>query len=532
MMQIPPSPVFRLAAFVLKIAALVVLMTPFVRAADAPSTPNIVIILADDLGWGSVSCYGADGRLIRTPNIDRLAREGRRFTDANAPASVCTPTRYALLTGRYCWRTSLKYETLNTFAPLLIEPGRVNMASMLKAHGYNTAAIGKWHLGYGDARNDPKWRVDYEAELKPGPLELGFDYHFSVPQNHGDVTGVYVENHFVYGLRSGKIPADMKLPGPVPDDENFAPTYYSEMQQGKGHEPIKIDAPRRVDDRVMPELTDQAIHWIEQQKAGKPFFLYFAPVAVHEPVTPSKEMKGTSAAGIFGDWIHELDRTVGRVLDTLDKQNLTKDTLVIFTSDNGGVFEMTQKRPETDAARAGLAVNGPYRGGKTHIYEGGMKEPFIARWPGKIPAGTSCDEMINLVDVLATTAAIVGEKLPPASQGAGDSYNILPALLGEKLDHSLRPDMIVHSNDGVFAIRQGPWKWVEGVPAKVVSAARKAHDAELKRQLFNLQDDPGETKDVSTEHPEVVKELETLLHQYRDAGYSRGLTAVSPAPAS
>ena len=497
----------------------------FAIAAEGTSTPNIVIILADDLGYGSVGCFGAESRLVRTPNIDRLANEGRRFTDANTTSSVCTPTRYSLLTGRYCWRTSLKYETLSTFGPLLIEPGRLNMASMLKAHGYATASIGKWHLGYGDAKHDPKYRTDYTAELVPGPLELGFDYHFSVPQNHGDITGVYVENHFVYGLRSGKIPAGMKLPGPVPDDENFAPTYYSEMQQGKGRKPIAIDAPRRIDDHVMPELTDQAVKWLGQQKPGRPFFLYFAPVAVHEPVTPSKELKGTSEAGIFGDWIHELDRTVGRVLDALDKLHLTQDTLVIFTSDNGGIFEpASAARPEMLAVKAGLAVNGTWRGGKTHVYEGGFKVPFIVRWPGKVPAATECKEMISMADVMATTAAIVGETLPPPDKAAEDSYSFLPALLGDKSAPPPRHDMIVHSNDGVFAIRQGPWKWIEGVHVKEINkkpALLKAHASEFVRQLYNLQDDPKETTDVSAQHPEVVKELEALLRKYRDQGFSR-----------
>ena len=511
--------------------AAVVLASALAPAAEPHARPNVVIILADDLGYGSVGCFGADDKLVRTPNIDRLAQEGRRFTDANTTASVCTPTRYSILTGRYCWRTALKYETLSTFAPLLIEPSRYNLASMLKGHGYNTAAIGKWHLGYGFANNDPKYRVDYTAELKPGPLEMGFDYHFSVPQNHGDITGVFVENHFVYGLRSGKIPTGMKLPGPVPDDENFAPTYFSEMQQGRGQTPVEIDAPRRVDDRVMPELTDQAVRWIEEQKAGTPFFLYFAPVAVHEPVTPSRDTKGTSKAGIFGDWIHELDRTVGRVLDALDRQGLAQNTLVIFTSDNGGIFEPANKtRPESVAAQAGLAVNGPWRGGKTHVFEGGFKVPFIARWPGRIPAGTESREMISLADILATTAAVVGETLPPAGKAAEDSYSFLPALLGESGDAPMRPDMIVHSNDGVFAIRKGPWKWIEGVPVPQIGPAlRKAHAPEFHRQLYNLADDPMETNDVSEQHPEVVKELEALLNQERDAGHTRDLPRVAAA---
>ncbi len=225
------------------------------------------------------------------------------------------------------------------------------------------------------------------------------------------------------------------LPGPAPDDDNFSATYTSEMQQGRGKKPIGIDAPRRKDDHVMPELTDQAVKWIGQQKRDKPFFLYFAPVAVHEPVTPSKDTKGSSAAGIFGDWIHELDRTVGRVLDALEKQHLTQDTLVIFTSDNGGIFEpAAATRPEMLAVKAGLAVNGVYRGGKTHVFDGGFRVPFVVRWPGKVPVESTCTDMISMADVLATTAAILGDKLPAPSAGAEDSHSFLPALLDEKID--------------------------------------------------------------------------------------------------
>lgn len=192
------------------------------RQAEKP--PHIVVIVADDYGYGSSGCYGADGKLIRTPNIDRLAREGRRFTDANTTSSVCSPTRYSVMTGRYCWRTSLTHEVLGTFSPLHIETNRLTLASLLKRQGYSTAAVGKWHLGYGAADDSPKWRTDYASELSPGPLDVGFDYHFGVPSNHGDLTGVYVENRFVYGLRSGAIPAHMKA-SPVPDADNFKATY-------------------------------------------------------------------------------------------------------------------------------------------------------------------------------------------------------------------------------------------------------------------------------------------------------------------
>lgn len=494
--------------------------------------PNIVVILADDYGYGSAGCYGADPKLVRTPAIDRLAREGRRFTDANTTSSVCSPTRYSLLTGRYCWRTTLTHEVLGTFSPLHIEPGRLNLASLLKAYGYRTAAIGKWHLGYGRSDGSPRWRTDYTAELSPGPLDVGFDYHFGVPSNHGDVAGVFVENRFVYGLRSGKIPPGMKLPGPDPDDDRFKATYTGEDMERKTAQPIAIDAPRRVNDRVMDVLTEKAVRWLEQQKPGAPFFLYFAPVAVHNPISPSRATAGTSAAGPYGDWIHELDRSVGAVLDALDRLGFTQNTLVLFTSDNGGVFKpFITDSLQTKAFQAGLRVNGPLRGGKHNIWEGGFRVPFIVRWPGHAPAVTVCDEMVSLADLLATTAAILGEKLPPADQAAEDSYNILPAILGASYNQPLRPDMIVHSADGVFAIRRGPWKYVEGIPAHDIKpGSRKTRADEFRPQLYNLREDLAETKDLSAQHPQIVRELAALLDRYRDGGFSRKLPPLAAKP--
>ncbi len=492
-------------------------------AAAATAKPNIVVILADDYGYGSAGCYGADPRLIRTPAIDRLATEGRRFTDANTTSSVCSPTRYSVLTGRYCWRTSLTHEVLGTFSPLHIETNRLNMASLLKKHGYNTAAVGKWHLGYGDAKGSLMFRTDYTAELSPGPLDIGFDYHFGVPSNHGDLTGVFVENRYVYGLRSGKIPEGMKLPGPDRDAPDFKATYGPNDTENARAKILDLDAARRKNERVMAVLTRKAVDWIGRQPKDRPFFLYFTPVAVHNPVTPDQDLAGKSAAGLYGDWIHELDRSVGAILDALDRQGAAKDTLVIFTSDNGGVF-----RPEnvdslqTRAYQAGLRVNGPLRGGKHTVWEGGFKVVFVARWPGRIPAGTVCGEMVSLADILATAAALVGEPLPPPERAAEDSRSFLSALLGEAGAKVPREDMIVHSADGVFAIRKGPWKWIEGVPVDDIKpGARKARAAEYKPQLYNVADDPAETRDVSAAHPEVVKELSALLNRYRDGGYSR-----------
>ena len=457
--------------------------------------PNIVVILADDFGFGSLNCNGADRKLIRTPNLDRLAREGVRFTDANTPSSVCSPSRYALLTGRYCWRTSLKHEVLSTVAPLHIETTRLNMASLLKSEGYSTAAIGKWHLGYGTEK------TDFTTELNPGPLEIGFDYHFGVPQNHGDASGVFVENHRVAGLRSAR-----KI------DTGISP--YGRPFMG-------IDAPHRVDDQVMDVLTDHAVDWIGKQKAEKPFFLYFTPVAVHEPVTPSAKTRGTSGAGPYGDWIHDLDISVGRVLKGLDDHKFAQDTLVIFSSDNGGVFMTSGDRSEAVAYRAGLHVNGDWRGGKHGIYQGGFRVPFMVRWPGKAAAGTTCNETINLVDMLATVAAVVGKPLPASEGSAEDSHNVLPAFLGKKLSKPLRESMISHSADGIFAIRQGQWKYVEGKPSKPVDKVPKARAGEMMQQLFNLQDDPREERNVIDQHRDIAARLNDLLSTQRSKGHTR-----------
>jgi arylsulfatase A-like enzyme len=499
--------------------------------AIAADRPNIIVILADDYGYGSAGCYGADPKLIRTPAIDRLAAEGRRFTDGNTTSSVCSPTRYSLLTGRYCWRTTLKHEVLGTFSPLHIEPTRVNLASLLKQKGYRTASVGKWHLGYGKENEDPKWRTEYKAELSPGPLDIGFDYHFGVPSNHGDLTGVYVENRFVYGLRSGQIPAGMKLAGPATDSDDYQATYGQEDTENGKAKILEIDAPRRKKERVMKVLTDKATDWLEAQPKDQPFFLYFAPVAVHNPITPDKDLAGKSAAGPYGDWIHELDQSVGRILATLDKMGATKDTLVLFTSDNGGVFRPENERLlQTTAIRAGLKINGTLRGSKHDVWEGGFKVPFIARWPGKVPAGSTAPQMVSVVDILATTAEIVGTPLPTKEVGAEDSRSFLPVLTGAA-DAKGREDMIIHSADGVFALRKGRWKWIEGVPVEEIKdGVRKTRKDQFRSQLYDTVADPAETKDVSAEHPEVVAELKDLLRRYRDGAFSRELPAADVKP--
>ncbi len=478
----------------------------------APTPPNVVVILADDLGYGSVGCYGAPPLLVSTPHIDRLASEGRRFTDACTPASVCSPTRYALLTGRYAWRTSLKAGAVRPNAPILFEAGRPTLASMLKGRGYATAAIGKWHLGFGD--QNP---IDLKSPLKPGPQERGFDYFYGVPHYHGDRWGVYIENHEIVGLRSS-------------DVVEHGINYYGEKF-------FPLDAPQRKDPEVMSVLASHACDWLAQQSRQRPFFLYFAAIAVHEPITPSPQSAGTSKAGPYGDFIHDLDRAVGRILESIERLGVAENTLVIFTSDNGGVLpstrgEVKQKPPPPfralnddlrTAAAAGLSVNGPLRGGKHSALQGGFRVPFIVRWPACVPARSVSSASINLVDVYATIAAAAGAEAPRDGAVAEDSWNVLPAWTSKDANTPARTEMILHSSRGTFAMIEGPWKWIEGKPYSKDGGdnARDLGQADNWPQLYNLQADSAETNDVTVAHPDISARLAARLNQLRDAGHSR-----------
>lgn len=475
-------------------AALFALAACALSLASPAERPNIVVILADDLGYGSLNSYGASKEHVRTPQIDRLAEEGRRFTDANTPSSVCSPTRYALLTGRYDWRTDLEHGVLGTEGPLHIETSRPTVASLLKAVGYQTAAIGKWHLGYGETK------ADFTRPLVPGPLEIGFDYHFGVPQNHGDASGIYVRNREVLGLRSART---------VPSGKS-----------AYGREFLGIDAPHRVDANVMEELTTDAIQWLEQQQDDTPFFLYFAPVAVHFPYTPSEKTAGTSGSGLYGDWIHELDLSVGRILDTLERMEATDNTLVIFTSDNGGVAATDGDSPAAVAHRAGLLPNGEWRGRKHSIYQGGFRVPFIVRWPGRVEARSTSEETISLVDLYATFAELTGQPALGEEAVAEDSVNVLPALLeAGPSEKPLRVSMINHSPNGNFSIRTGPWKFIEGRASP--SLQKVPRKDELGAQLYNIQDDPGEQNNLLKVHPEVAQVMAAVLDAQRKEGRSR-----------
>ncbi len=455
--------------------------------------PNFVILLADDLGYSSVNSYGADKKLVRTPHIDRIAEEGVRFTNAYTPASVCSPTRYGLLTGRYPWRSPLKFDVVHPTDPLLLDPDRVTVAHWLKERGYNTAAIGKWHLGYG--KSEP---VDFTGKLTPGPNDLGFDYHFGVPQNHGDKLGVYIENDHIYGIRSKKV-------------NPYSRTFYDTRYMG-------FDAPQRVNKDVMEVLTDKTIDWLKQQNSDSPFFLYFAAVAVHHPITPSDYMRGLSNCGPYGDFIQDLDISIGRIIETLEYMGLMDNTVIVFTSDNGGDIPSKTKRPEAPENQAinyGFKINGNLRGDKHTIWEGGTRVPFIVSWPGRVEKATVSSEMINVLDIFATVADITDGGLPEDKGIAPDSISFYNCLMDLK-NKNKQKSMVVADVNGMHAIRMGDWKYIDDTPPDGLPEERlKRLKNSFKPQLYNLVNDPGEENNLFDEKPELVKNLTKELNRIR-----------------
>lgn len=445
--------------------------------------PNIVCILGDDIGYTDFGCYGATK--IKTPEVDRLAAQGIRFTDAYAPSALCTPTRYSVITGEYAWRGASVWGVLNGDEGLIIRPGTMTVASLLKQAGYATGIVGKWHLGLGPKKTGP----DYNGQLKPGPLEVGFDswFGYAVPNDH--VPLVYIEDHRVVNV-------DPKDPIRIADAGKFGPVIdgqprWGQMTGGK--------AARWKDDEMAAVLNGKALEFIERHK-DRLFFLYYATRNVHTPVTPGGRFRGTSQAGIVGDDVQEFDWTVGQVVATLERLGLTQKTLLIVTSDNGA----TPVR-RSELAAFGHTAFGPLRGAKATIYEGGTRMPFIARWPGKIKPGQVSHQMISLADLLATCAAIVGRDLP--HDAGPDSFNVLPALLDASLARPIRNDLIIDSALGKQAIREGDWKFIPPGP-------------KAGPELYNLKQDIGEARNVAAEHLKIVQHLSELLAKQKAAGRS------------
>ena len=452
--------------------------------------PNIIIILADDIGYGDLSCYGATK--IKTPNLDKLATQGIRYTDAHCAAAVCTPTRYALMTGQYAWRHPPARGILSGVAPLAIPLDRMTVPKLLKKADYVTGAVGKWHLGLGE--KEP----DFNVEIKPGPKEVGFDYSFIIPATGDRTPCVFVENgrvvnydpkdpiHVSYGKKIGDEPTGRENPELL---FNQKPSHGHDNTIVNGISRIGFmtggKAARWKDEDIADELTKRALSFIDANKK-KPFFLYFAAHDVHVPRCPHPRFRGKSECGLRGDAIVQFDWCVGEIMAALDRDKLAENTLVIFTSDNGGVMD-DGYLDGTQDDKSGHKCNGVLRGYKGSPYEGGTREPFIARWPGQTPAGKNSSEMISSVDFLATFAAITGQALP--NEAGPDSFDILPALLTEKPARPCRETLTMQGNQ--IAVRKGKWKLIPAfMPAK-----GKMRTAEL----YDLEADLSETNNLARE---------------------------------
>lgn len=490
--------------------------------------PNVILINADDLGYGDLGCYGATK--VKTPNIDSLARDGRLFTDAHSASAVCTPSRYALLTGEYPLRANGGKGTwgpLPITAGITIDTEKLTIADVFKSKGYETAVLGKWHLGFGEGNND------WQEPLRPGPQDLGFDYYFGVPVVNSAPPYVYVENDGIVGGN----PSD--------------PLVYLGSGTHKEATPItKIppEASQRTSNRfkgaveahniyndysVGTTLAEKAVDWITENK-GNPFFLYFSTTNIHHPFTPAPRFQGTSQCGLYGDFIHELDWMVGEILTCLEVNGLSDNTLVVFTSDNGGMLNLGGR----NAVRAGHRLNGDLLGFKFGVWEGGQRVPFIARWPGQIEAGTESNQLICNVDMLATFMALTGQDIQTMEQK--DSINILPALLGNPKENIRKELILAPKQDTHLALRKGKWMFIPaqgsggftgskphqhawGGPAATAFIGSENSDIENgafkdnapPAQLYNLESDVSQTKNLYHEYPEVVQEMETLLNTYK-----------------
>lgn len=493
--------------------ACVVVLNWIAQLQGADAFPNVVVILADDLGYGDLSSYGATK--IRTPNIDRLAKEGMRFTDAHSPHSVCTPTRYSLLTGRYAWRTWNGSGTVWSDDPLLVETDRLTLPKLLQSAGYQTAVIGKWHLGFG-APGTPGWDdqkgPDYNLDLKPGPLEVGFDYFFGVP-HVGQFPHVLIENHRVVGL-------DPLDPIRIVLDPKWKRASYLHRLGTPAHTFTGGVAAKYEHEDLAIKLTEKTVAWIERQSRA-PFFLYVAHRNPHGPLRPNARFKGTSEIGVYGDMVHELDWSVGEILAALDRCGLTDNTLVCFASDNGGV---TDYKDSKVAGIAGHTLNGPWFGQKTEAFEGGCRVPLLVRWPHKVKPGSHSDTLVALTDVMATTAELLRKTLP--HDAGEDSFSFLPTLLGTPPGQVSRTSIVQDSSGGMFAIREGPWKLILGQGGGGFRWVNQPADPDKPRnQLYNLADDPGETKNLVGTQPQIEARLRSLLREIQFSGRSR------PSPA-
>lgn len=473
------------------------LLTTHVWAAD-PARPNIVVIYTDDQGYGDMSALNPKSK-FETPNLDRLAHEGMIFTDGHCADTVCTPSRYALMTGRYAWRTSLKSGVLHAEGDCLIAKERMTVASLLKQNGYRTAMFGKWHLQMKFPGSVGK--RDWSQPITDGPTEHGFEEFFGIPasMNYGVLT--FIENQHVTD------PPSLWTHRKQMKEHHtfrFMPPYDAERQDAGD---IEI-APSFRDDICLKVCAEKTVDYIARHaaeaKAGKPFFIYLALNSPHLPHCAAPEFVGKSKVDAYGDFMLETDHRVGQVLAALDQHGLARHTLVFQSSDNGPETGYAERIKEFQHASSG-----ELKGGKRDIYEGGHRVPFVMRWPAVIKAGRTCDEPVGQVDLLATCADIVGAKLPP--DAAEDSYSLLPAMRGENYARPLRGPLMHHSGSGFFAIRDGQWKLnlFRGSGGSLAPHFIESKPGEAPFELYDMKQDWRETANVHDQHADIVERLKT-----------------------
>jgi len=493
------------------------LLTSF---AFAEEKPNVIVIFADDLGYGDLGCYGATK--VKTPNIDKLAAEGRSFTDAHSASAVCTPSRYGLLTGEYPMRAfngKGSWGPLPPTSKLIISKDTPTIGKIFQEDGYATSCFGKWHLGFGDAQKN-NWKMP----LTSGPNDVGFDYYWGLPSVNSGSPYILVENNMIVGYEEtdplvfGKKPSSPTDTFPPEASVKSANRFGGAL---KAHSLYK-------DEKMGDMMVENSIKWLDANK-DKPFFMYFATTHIHHPFTPAPRFKGTSEAGLYGDYIHELDSMVGELTAFLEKNNLSDNTLVIFTSDNGGMMNLGGR----NAVKKGHKINGDLLGFKFGSWEGGHRVPFIAKWPGKIEAGSKSNQLISMVDMLATFAALTGQEV---SMEGKDSINVLPTLI-ENPTEPLRTELLTPGKGKKHvAFRKGKWLYIGakgsggftgskstdhawgGAPAVALvnGVNSDLKDGKIKAdapkaQLYDMESDPNQTVNVIDANKEIAAEMDKEL---------------------
>ncbi len=468
--------------------------------------PNIIVILADDFGVGDIQAHYPDNKIL-TPYLDQMVAAGMSFTDAHSGSAVCSPTRYGLLTGRYAWRTPLQEWVLACYEPPLIKPERTTLPEMLKGHGYTTACIGKWHLGWDwqgeresariEERNGlKKYQWEYQQPINGGPTAHGFDYYF----------GTHVPNFPPFTF----IENDRIVEQPTATYEYQEHPDHVVMPRGFQGSPM---APGWKFEEILPEITRRAVNYIHDQSNNEqPFFLYFSMTSPHEPVVPSEKFAGKSGIAPIADFVMETDWSAGQILEAVEQSGISDNTLVIFTADNGHSHYTGWE----DLVAAGHMPSGPYRGHKGDIWEGGHRVPLVVKWPGKVTPGASSDQLVCLTDIYETCFQLMTGETTPANQGE-DSFSFLDILL-DKSKHSARQNIVNHSVNGEFAYREQGWKIIYRLPEENLRQSRgKAANIEL----YHLANDQGEEADSASYYPQRINELTTSLQTLVDRGSSK-----------